>query len=143
MLYQWLYSLAEHESVFNVFRYITFRTFISFFTGFAVCILVGPYFIQNLVRKQVGQSIRDDGPQSHKKKQGTPTMGGGLILLGILVPALLWLDLFNPMVWAVLVVTLGYGLVGYIDDSLKVKKKNHRGVPGRLRLLAEFIIAGV
>jgi phospho-N-acetylmuramoyl-pentapeptide-transferase len=141
MIYRWLIEHIHELSVLNVFRYITFRTFISFFTGFFVCWLVGPYFIRRLVRLQVGQSIRDDGPQSHKKKQGTPTMGGGLILLGILIPALLWVDLYNMLVWSVLVVTLGYGLVGYIDDSMKVKKKNHRGVPGKLRLLAEFSIA--
>jgi phospho-N-acetylmuramoyl-pentapeptide-transferase len=127
---------------FNVFRYITFRTFVSFFTSFLVCWLVGPYFIRHLVSRHFGQSIRDDGPQSHKKKQGTPTMGGGLILLGILVSALLWSDLLNPYVWAVLVVTFGYGMVGYIDDSLKVQKKNSKGVPGKIRLLAEFGIAG-
>lgn len=142
MIYRFLVDHAHEISGLNVFRYITFRTFISFFTGFFVCWLVGPYFIQRLVRLQVGQSIRDDGPQSHKKKQGTPTMGGGLILLGILVPALLWVDLYNPMVWSALVVTIGYGLVGYIDDSMKVKKKNHRGVPGKVRLMAEFLIAG-
>lgn len=142
MLYKWLFELSDSISAFNVFRYITFRTFISFFTGFLLCWLFGPYFIRTLIRRQVGQSIRDDGPQTHKKKQGTPTMGGGLILLGVLVPALLWVDLTNYMVWAVLLVTLGFGFIGYVDDSLKVKKKNHRGVPGRIRLLAEFLIAG-
>jgi phospho-N-acetylmuramoyl-pentapeptide-transferase len=142
MLYKWLYELSDSVSAFNVFRYITFRTFISFFTGFLLCWAFGPYFIRSLIRRQVGQSIRDDGPQSHKKKQGTPTMGGGLILLGVLVPALLWVDLTNPMVWAVLGVTVGFGMIGYIDDSAKVKRKSHRGVPGKVRLLAEFVIAG-
>lgn len=138
--------LAENSHVFgalNVFRYITFRSFISFFTAFSVCILVGPYFINRLKKMQLKQSIRDDGPQSHKKKQGTPTMGGGLILLGIIVPCLLWVDLTNPMVWSVLVVTIGYGLVGYIDDFMKVKKKNSKGVPGKVRLASEFLIAGI
>ena len=93
MLYQWLHSLSDHVSAFNAFRYITFRTFISFFTGFFVCYLFGPRFIRRLVENQYSQSIRDDGPQSHKKKQGTPTMGGGLILLGLLVPAVLWVNL--------------------------------------------------
>src|SRR4051812_25246042 len=114
MIYRLLIEHIHDVSGFNVFRYITFRTFISFFTAFFVCWLLGPYFIQRLVRLQVGQSIRDDGPQTHKKKQGTPTMGGGLILLGIFIPSLLWIDLYNPLVWAALVVTLGYGLVGYI-----------------------------
>lgn len=142
MLYQWLYSFSDRVSGFNVFRYITFRTFIAFFTAFIVCYVFGPFFIRKLVRNQYSQSIREDGPQSHKKKQGTPTMGGGLILLGLLVPALLWVNLLDPLVWATLCVTLGFGYIGYVDDSLKVKKKNSKGLPGKLRLLAEFAIAG-
>jgi phospho-N-acetylmuramoyl-pentapeptide-transferase len=143
MLYQWLYSLSEHVSAFNVFRYITFRTFVSFFTAFGVCWLAGPIFIRKLVQRQVGQTIRDDGPQSHKKKAGTPTMGGGLILLGLIVPALLWTKMLDPLVWATLIVTLSYGYIGYIDDALKVSKKNTKGLPGRTRLLLEFAIAGI
>jgi phospho-N-acetylmuramoyl-pentapeptide-transferase len=142
VLYQWLHSLSDHVSAFNVFRYITFRTFISFFTGFVVCYLVGPRFIRRLVENQYAQSIRSDGPESHKKKQGTPTMGGGLILVGLLVPAALWVNLLDPLVWAVLCVTLSFGYIGYLDDSLKVKRKNSKGLPGRLRLLAEFVVAG-
>ncbi len=141
MLYHILYSFSDQISAFNVFRYITFRTFISFFTGFLVCYLTGPYFIRQLVAKQVGQSIREDGPQSHKKKAGTPTMGGGLILIGLMVPAILWVNLLDPLVWAVMMVTLGFGYIGYLDDSMKVKKKNSKGLPGRLRLIAEFAIA--
>jgi phospho-N-acetylmuramoyl-pentapeptide-transferase len=141
MLYQWLYSLSDHVSAFNVFRYITFRTFVAFFTGFLVCWISGPFFIQSLVKKQMGQVIRDDGPQTHKKKQGTPTMGGGLILLGVLVPALLWTNLIDPLVWATLVVMIGYGYIGYVDDSMKVTKKNTKGLPGKLRLAAEYAIA--
>lgn len=90
----------------------------------------------------MGQSIRDDGPQTHKKKQGTPTMGGGLILLSLIVPALFWIDLASPLVWGVLVITFLFGAIGYIDDYFKVKKKNSKGVPGRLRLALEFLIAG-
>ena len=116
MLYNWLYSLSDQISALNVFRYITFRTFISFFTGFFVCWAAGPLFIRRLVAKQMGQVIRDDGPQTHKKKAGTPTMGGGLILLGLAVPAVLWVNLLDPLVWAVLVVTLGFGYIGYILD---------------------------
>lgn len=142
MLYSWLSSFSEQISALNVFRYITFRTFISFLTGFLVCWWMGPYFIRSLQKKQIGQSIRDDGPQTHKKKAGTPTMGGGLILFGLIVPALLWVDLMNPLVWAVLVITLGFGYIGYVDDSLKVSKKNTKGLPGRLRLIAEFLISG-
>lgn len=142
MLYRFLYENSDNFSALNVFRYITFRTFISFFTAFLLCWWYGPVFIRTLIRRQVGQSIRDDGPQSHKKKAGTPTMGGGLILLGVLVPALLWVDLTNLKVWAVLIVTLGFGFIGYVDDAMKVKGKSHRGVSGKVRLLAEFLISG-
>lgn len=142
MLYNWLYSLSDQVSAFNVFRYITFRTFIAFFTGFLVCWWTGPYFIRRLVQKQIGQSIRDDGPQSHKKKAGTPTMGGGLILIGLVVPAVLWVNLADPLVWATIMVTLGFGYIGYVDDSLKVTKKNSKGLPGKLRLISEFAISG-
>lgn len=142
MLYQWLHSLSDQFSVFNVFRYITFRTFIAFFTGFFLCLWIGPHFIRGLVERQVGQAIRDDGPQTHKKKAGTPTMGGALILVGLLVPALLWVNVLHPLVWATLIVTLGFGYIGYIDDSLKVRKKNTDGLSGNLRLLAEFLISG-
>lgn len=141
MLYSWLYSLAEHVSFFNIFRYITFRTFVAFFTGFLTCLWLGPKFISRLKAKQIGQTIRDDGPQTHKRKAGTPTMGGGLILLGLLIPAVLWVNLLDPLVWATLVVTLGFGYIGYVDDSLKVSKKNTKGLPGKLRLFFEFAIS--
>lgn len=140
MLYQYLYSLSDVITGMNVFRYITFRTFLSFLTAFTVCLWLGPSFIRELVRKQMGQTVRDDGPQSHKKKQGTPTMGGGLILFGVLVTAFLWFDLQSPLVWSVLFVTLGFGLIGYIDDYLKVSKKNTKGLSGKLRLFFEFLI---
>ena len=143
MLYSWLYALADTIPGFNVFRYITFRTFLAFFTGFVVCLWAGPYFIDRLVRKQMGQVVRDDGPQTHKKKAGTPTMGGGLILIGLIVPALMWVNLLDPLVWATLVVTLGFGYIGYIDDSLKVTKKNTKGLSGKIRLLAEFGISAI
>jgi phospho-N-acetylmuramoyl-pentapeptide-transferase len=96
-----------------------------------------------MVKKQIGQSIRDDGPQSHKKKQGTPTMGGTLILVSFLVPALLWVDWFDPLVWAVVTITTTFGAIGFWDDYLKVSKKNTKGLPGKLRLALEFLSAGV
>lgn len=141
MLYQWLYSLADQFSPLNIFRYITVRTFISFFTAFFMAWMWGPYFINRL--KNFGQSIRDDGPQSHMKKAGTPTMGGGLILLSMLIPCLLWVDLQNPLVWAVILVTTGFGFIGYMDDYLKVSKKNTKGLAGKVRLLGEFLIAAL
>lgn len=143
MLYQWLYSFSSEFSVFNIFHYITVRTFISFFTSFFLALIWGPYFIRRLKEKHFGQAIRDDGPQTHKKKAGTPTMGGGLILMSTLIPCLLWVDTTNPLVWGVLFITWGFGLIGYIDDYLKVSKKNTKGLSGRLRLWAEFLIAGL
>ncbi len=143
MLYRLLVDFSESFSVLNVFRYITFRSFLSFFTAFFVCWVLGPYFIRRMTQNQIKQSIRDDGPESHKKKQGTPTMGGTLILLSLVVSALFWADLLSPLVWAVLIVTLGFGLIGYVDDYLKVSKKNHRGLSGRIRLLGEFLISGL
>ncbi len=141
MLYHYLFSLSDQVSAFNIFRYITVRTFFAFFTGFTICLLTGPYFIRSLVSKQIGQRIREEGPQSHQKKAGTPTMGGGLILIGLLTPAILWMDILNPLVWATMMVTLGFGYIGYIDDYLKVSKKNTKGLPGRLRLAGEYLIA--
>lgn len=142
MIYQWLYEFSDSFSALNVFRYITFRSFISFFTAFIIAWLWGPYFIDRLKRRQVGQKIREDGPQSHLKKEGTPTMGGGLILVSLLVPVLLWMDLTNPLVLASLAVTSGFGVIGFIDDWMKVNKKNTKGLSGRRRLAAEFLISG-
>ncbi|HPI39442.1 MAG TPA: phospho-N-acetylmuramoyl-pentapeptide-transferase [Pseudobdellovibrionaceae bacterium] len=141
MFYQWLVDLTGEFSPFNVFRYITVRTFISFFTSFFICLWLGPHFIRRVA--QMSQSIRSDGPETHKKKQGTPTMGGGLILASTLIPCLMWVDVRNPLVWAVLLITWGFGLIGYLDDWLKVSQKNHKGLSGRLRLLGEFLISGV
>ncbi len=143
MLYQWLYSFSDHFSLFNIFRYITFRAFVAFFSSFFMCLFLGPYFIRGLQRLQLGQAIRNDGPQSHLKKAGTPTMGGGLILISLFVPSLLWLDLTNSLVWGTLLITFGFGLVGYIDDYLKVSKKNSKGLPGKVRLAVEYLLAAV
>jgi phospho-N-acetylmuramoyl-pentapeptide-transferase len=145
MLYQWLIQLSDQFSVLNVFRYITFRTFISFFTAFVVCYVVGPTYIRRLKRKQgKTPNVREDTPERHQIKAGTPTMGGGLIMLSLLIPFALWMDVSNPLVLATMFVTLGFSAIGYIDDHNKVIKKNSKGVSGRVRLLAEFLIsAGV
>ncbi|MGZ3690404.1 MAG: phospho-N-acetylmuramoyl-pentapeptide-transferase [Pseudobdellovibrio sp.] len=143
MVYHWLYSLADQYSVMNVFRYITVRTFISFFTGFFLCLIWGPYFINRLKEKHFGQSIRDDGPQTHKKKAGTPTMGGWLILLSTVLSLVLWVDIRNHLVIGTLFITWGFGLIGYVDDYLKVSKKNSKGLSGKIRLAGEFLISGV
>ncbi|MGH1469482.1 MAG: phospho-N-acetylmuramoyl-pentapeptide-transferase [Bdellovibrionales bacterium] len=142
MLYKFLIELSSDFSGLNVFRYISFRTFVTFFSSFLICWLWGPAFIRGLIKKQIGQAVRDDGPESHLKKNGTPTMGGKLILTGVFAPAILWMDLLNPLVQVALGVTFLFGLVGFLDDRLKVVKKNPKGLPGKIRLLAEFTVVG-
>ena len=141
-----LYLLSELSgtlSALNVFRYITFRTGGAMITSFIVVFLFGPAIISNLrIRQGRGQPIRADGPQTHFKKAGTPTMGGLMILSGFLAATLLWADLTNPYVWTVLLVTLGFGAIGFYDDYLKVTKQSHKGFSGKARLLIEFLIAG-
>lgn len=143
MLYQWLHQFSDQYSALNVFRYITVRTFISFFTAFLVCYSVGPTYIRRLKKKQGKISnVREDTPERHQLKSGTPTMGGGLILLSLLVPFFLWMDITNALVVATMLITLGFSLIGYLDDHNKVIKKNSKGVSGKVRLLAEFLICG-
>jgi phospho-N-acetylmuramoyl-pentapeptide-transferase len=142
MLY-WLVDLSDKLSVLNVFRYITFRTGGAIITALLFVFLFGPYIIGRLRLFQgKGQPIRPDGPQSHIiAKAGTPTMGGLMILSGMLVSTLLWANPANPYVWVVLLVTLGFGMVGFYDDYLKVSKHAHNGFPGRMRLAIEAVIA--
>ncbi|MEC9283717.1 MAG: phospho-N-acetylmuramoyl-pentapeptide-transferase [Bdellovibrionota bacterium] len=140
MLYKLLYSLSEDFAALNVFRYISFRTFLSFFSSFLIAWLWGPLFSRRLVSRQVGQVVRDDGPQSHLKKTGTPTMGGSLIVMSLVIPALLWVDLSSPLVWATLAITVCFAAIGYVDDYQKVVHKNTKGLSGKLRLLLEFTV---
>ena len=144
MLY-WLVDLSDKVSVFNVFRYITFRTGGAFVTALVAVWMFGPWLIDQLrVRQGKGQPIRSDGPQSHLvTKKGTPTMGGLMILFGIVSATVLWANPVNLYVWIVLGVMLGFGAVGFYDDYLKVTRQTHFGFGGRLRLLAETLIAGV
>ncbi|KPF42424.1 phospho-N-acetylmuramoyl-pentapeptide-transferase [Rhizobium sp. G187] len=140
----WLVDLANHFQFFNLFRYITFRTGAAMFTSALVVFLFGPAMISSLrVRQGKGQPIRADGPQTHFKKAGTPTMGGLMILAGIVVSSLLWADLSNVYVVATLLVTLGFGAIGFYDDYLKVTKQTEKGFSGKARLGIEFVIAGV
>jgi phospho-N-acetylmuramoyl-pentapeptide-transferase len=143
MLY-WLVEFSDKLSVLNVFRYITFRTGGAVITGLVFVFLFGQFFIDRLRLLQgKGQPIRSDGPQSHiVKKAGTPTMGGLMILSGMLVSTLLWANPANSYVWVVLWVTIGFGFVGFYDDYLKVKKQTHSGFAGRTRLAIETLIAG-
>ncbi|MGD9044664.1 MAG: phospho-N-acetylmuramoyl-pentapeptide-transferase [Desulfobacterales bacterium] len=141
MLYHLLYPLHTTLSVFNVFRYITFRTIYASLTAFFICFLLGPWIIRKLSGLQVGQYIRDDGPQSHLSKAGTPTMGGLLIVFSIVASVLLWSDLTNHFTWIVLFVIIGYGLVGFIDDYLMQVKKRSKGLNVRNKLMLQFGLA--
>ncbi len=144
MLYHLLFPLADEISLFNLFRYITFRTGGAIMTAMVLSFVIGEPLINWLRAKQgKGQPIRDDGPESHLlTKRGTPTMGGFLILIGMGIGTLLWADLTNRYVWAVLIVTFGFGLIGFADDYLKVTKQNPKGVPGKIKLLATIVISG-
>ncbi len=140
-LYQ---ELSSDISVFNLFRYITFRTGAALITSAMVVFLFGPRIIASLrVRQGKGQPIRADGPESHFKKAGTPTMGGLMILCGVLVSSLLWANLSSVYVWVVLMVTIGFGAIGLYDDYLKVTAASHKGFSGKMRLTLEFAIAAV
>jgi phospho-N-acetylmuramoyl-pentapeptide-transferase len=141
MLYHLLYPLHTTISVFNVFRYITFRTIYASLTAFLICFFLGPWVIRKLSYMQVGQYVRDDGPQTHLKKAGTPTMGGTLIIFSITVSTLLWANLTNYFVWIVLLVTVGYGGIGFIDDYLMQIKKQSKGLTVRNKLLLQAILA--
>jgi phospho-N-acetylmuramoyl-pentapeptide-transferase len=143
MLYDLLGGMADDVAGLNVFRYITFRTGGATVTALLISFLFGPRMIALLrARQRRGQPIREDGPQTHVlQKQGTPTMGGFLILVGLVPSVLLWADWSNRYVWIVLFVTLGFGAVGFADDYLKVSKISPQGVPGRIKLLFEFAIA--
>ena len=142
-----LYLLSDLSNEFialNVFRYLTFRTGGAVITALLVAFVMGPSIIRWLKTKQgYGQPIRTDGPQSHLVKQGTPTMGGVMMLLGIGVATLLWADLSNRYVWVALFVTMSYGLIGFLDDYLKVTKRSVGGLKGRLKLVAEIAIAAI
>src|SRR6187402_3817582 len=143
-MFYWLIDFAGTVPVFNVFRYITFRTGGAVVTGALFVFLFGPWIIDNLrLRQGKGQPIRTDGPQSHLVKVGTPTMGGLMILSGLVVSTLLWANPRNPYVWIVLAVTLGFGFVGFYDDYLKVTKQTHAGFAGRTRLAIETAIAAL
>ncbi len=136
-LTQWL---ANYERAFNVFSYITFRAVLATMTALIISILLGPKVIARLTAMKIGQAVRSDGPQSHLSKQGTPTMGGALVLLSISITTLLWSDLSNRFVWVVLLVTLGFGAIGWVDDYRKVVRGNPKGMPAREKLLWQSLI---
>jgi len=136
-LTQWL---AQDVRAFNVFQYITLRAVLATLTALAISLLAGPLVIRKLTAYKIGQAVRDDGPQSHLTKAGTPTMGGALVLLSILITTLLWGDLSNRFVWAVLVVTFGFGAIGWIDDYRKVVKSNPKGLSPKAKFFWQSLI---
>jgi phospho-N-acetylmuramoyl-pentapeptide-transferase len=131
MLYGLSFWLEDFYSGFNVFQYLTFRGILGALTALVISFVIGPFFIRHLTVKQIGQSIRDDGPQSHLQKAGTPTMGGALILASIVFSMALWADLTNRFIWVLFFVILVFGAVGWVDDYLKVVKKNSQGLRAR------------
>ena len=141
MLYHLLYPLKTVFGGFNVFRYITFRTIFAILTALIISLVVGRWFIRKLKQLQIGQTVREDGPQSHYAKNGTPTMGGLMIIFATLTATLLWAELNNPYIWLLLLVTLGFGLIGFFDDYLKVVKKHNKGLSGRAKLASQTLVA--
>jgi phospho-N-acetylmuramoyl-pentapeptide-transferase len=143
MLY-WIAQTLGFPHVLNLVRYQTFRSGAAVATALLIGLIIGPRFIGWLrVRQGKGQPIRTDGPQSHLAKRGTPTMGGLMILTSMVVSILIWMDLTNPYVWACLFVTLGFGTIGFLDDYDKVRKASTAGVSSKMRLLGEFVVAGI
>lgn len=141
MLYHLLYPLHTIYPIFNVFRYITFRTIYAAITALVICFVVGPWLIRKLRYLQVGQSIREEGPHSHFAKKGTPTMGGIMLIFSVVISTLLWANLLDDYVWLVVMVTVGYGLIGFMDDYRKLLSGSSRGISGRARLMGEIILA--
>ncbi len=143
MLFHLFYgSLGEHVRWLRVFGYTSSRILAAAITALLLSFILGPWFIEKLKARQIGETIRTDGPETHKKKAGTPTMGGSLILFCLAVSTLLWCDLRNQFVWLTLMVTVAFGAIGFADDYIKVAKKNKKGLSGKLRLVLEFAIAG-
>jgi phospho-N-acetylmuramoyl-pentapeptide-transferase len=142
MLFHLLYPLHTVPALhwLNVLRYVSTRTLLGMLTALCISLLAGPWFMRRLRAMQVGEKVRDDGPASHAKKAGTPTMGGSLILFAIVTGTVLWCDLRNPFIWVTLLVTVGYGAIGFLDDYLKLTRSK-KGLPGKVKLIATFGIA--
>ncbi|MGE0546547.1 MAG: phospho-N-acetylmuramoyl-pentapeptide-transferase [Kofleriaceae bacterium] len=143
MLFHLLYGvLGDEVGWLRVFRYPSTRILAAAITALLLSFVIGPWFIERLKARQIGETIRSDGPETHKKKAGTPTMGGSLILFCLAISTLLWCDLRNEFVWLALTVTIAFGAIGFADDYAKVAKKNKKGISGKLRLFLEFAISG-
>ncbi len=144
MLYWLLYQrLFSYFPPFRIFRYVTFRTAFASLTALFMGLIIGPAIIRQLREFQIGQYIREEGPAGHQKKAGTPTMGGVLITIAILVPTLLWADLSNPYIWLCIFSTVAFGAIGFADDYIKVVHRRNLGLRARMKLLLQFLAAGV
>ncbi|HEX3109865.1 MAG TPA: phospho-N-acetylmuramoyl-pentapeptide-transferase [Thermoanaerobaculia bacterium] len=141
MLYYLLYPLRNVIVGFNVFRYITFRTAFAALTALLISFIFGPWLIERMRRVKLGQYIREEGPKSHQQKAGTPTMGGILINVAILIPTILWADISNPYIWIILFVTFAYGAIGFVDDYRKLVKKRNLGLTAKEKFIAQFGVA--
>lgn len=141
MIYYLIYPLYEHLAVLNVFRYITFRTIYATLTALLISVIIAPWFIRKVGQYQVKQYIRDDVPASHQNKAGTPTMGGVFIIFSVLFSVLFWADLSNPFVLLLLFVALAFGLIGFLDDLLMIRRRNSKGLSTRSKFLWEIVIA--
>jgi len=140
----WLMNeLREYFPPLRVFRYVSFRVIAAMLTALVISFVLHPWFIRRLQSRQIGQVVREDGPEGHFSKAGTPTMGGSLVVFSMVVPTILWAELSNLYVWAALTVTVAYAVVGFVDDYLKLRYKNSRGLPGRYKLLFQFAISAV
>src|SRR6187431_1164424 len=141
MLYFLLYQYHTQFGALNVTRYITFRTAAASLSALAISLLLGPWMVRRLREFQIGQVIRQEGPQSHRAKAGAPTMGGLLILTAALVPTLLWADLSNPYVWIAVLATAAFGGVGFTDDYLKIVRRSHHGLLPRYKMGGQIVVA--
>src|SRR5947208_10895036 len=145
MLFHLFHVLAQHDRVpgTNVFRYVSTRVGLATLTSLLITFFVAPWFIRRARERQLGEVIREDGPASHASKVGTPTMGGALIILALVAGTLLWCDLRSTLVWLTLLVTVGFGAVGFIDDYLKLSRRNKKGLPGRIKIALELLVGGI
>ncbi len=141
MLYYLLFPLRDVIVGFNVFRYITFRTAFAALTALLISFILGPWLIERMRRIKLGQYIREEGPKSHQQKAGTPTMGGILINVAILIPTILWADILNPYIWIILFVTFAYAAIGFVDDYRKLAKKRNLGLTAKEKFTAQFGVA--
>ncbi|HXU62169.1 MAG TPA: phospho-N-acetylmuramoyl-pentapeptide-transferase [Polyangia bacterium] len=140
MLFHLFHSLRERVPGANVFRYVSTRVGLATLTALTITFMVAPWFIRRARERQLGEVIREDGPAGHASKRGTPTMGGALIILALTAATILWCDLRSELVWLALMVTVGYGAIGFLDDYLKISRKNKKGLPGKMKLAGQFVI---